>query len=335
MGDNIKDKIKIPTDLDNYILKGMEEGKEILKEEKKKQNRKKLPKIAIVALIVTSSTAIIKPEIVSAIPVVGKVFEYFKDDYKEYPMKKYQELGAVIGQTIDKNGNKVTLDQIVLDNNVFVASVIVEANKLNEIWAIKESTKIRNHMNEEIKINGTEIICNTSVKLLNDNKAMVIISSDVSNLKLDDEVKIDILLNSLSNIDNREIKGPWEFNVKATKKIQSKERVINEKLNLEVGEMVVEKADISPISTKLYISGKYKGGAEDRDRIDLLKYTIKDDKGNNLEISFGECRTNLNGTYELQIDVISDLTNAESIKLEVKEDEGKNNNKDDITIKLK
>ncbi|MGL4874969.1 MAG: DUF5643 domain-containing protein, partial [Clostridium sp.] len=122
---------------------------------------------------------------------------------------------------------------------------------------------------------------------------------------------------------------------KATKKIQSKEIVINEKLNLEVGEMVVEKADISPISTKLYISGKYKGGVEDRDRIDLLKYTIKDDKGNNLEISFGECRTNLNGTYELQIDVISDLTNAESIKLEVKDDEGKTNNKEDIIIKLK
>ncbi|MGL5695255.1 MAG: hypothetical protein ACRCXA_14335, partial [Peptostreptococcaceae bacterium] len=89
MMDNIKNEIQIPADLDKYILNGMEDGKEILRKEKNKQNKKIVSRVATIALIITSSTVIIKPEIVSALPIIGRVFEYFIDDYKEYPMKKY------------------------------------------------------------------------------------------------------------------------------------------------------------------------------------------------------------------------------------------------------
>ncbi|MGL5692859.1 MAG: DUF5643 domain-containing protein, partial [Peptostreptococcaceae bacterium] len=242
--------------------------------------------------------------------------------------------GEVVGQTIDKGGNKVTLDQIVIDNNIFVASMIVQSDKLNEIWNDDKKIKNMNHMSEEVRINGTEILCTTSVKLLNDKEAMVILSSNTSNLKLDDEVKIDISLNSISNIKNEEIVGPWEFNIKALNKIQSKELIINEKLDLEVGKIFIEKANISPISTKIYISGKHRGGEESRDRMDLLQYAIKDDKGNELDILFSESVINLDGNYRIQLDITSDLSKVKFIELAAKDSHSEVNYEDSIIIKL-
>ena len=77
MDNNIKDMIKIPKELDNAVLKGFEKGKKEKKKAKQKVIFKRCAIAAGIIVVGTTMAGVINPELVSAIHIVGDVFEYF------------------------------------------------------------------------------------------------------------------------------------------------------------------------------------------------------------------------------------------------------------------
>ena len=104
MDNNIKDMIKIPKELDNAILKGFEKGKREKKRAKQKVIFKRSAIAAGIIVAGTTMAGMINPELVSAIPIVGDVFEYFNDGVYKQASDKYEELGKDVNVTIEDNG---------------------------------------------------------------------------------------------------------------------------------------------------------------------------------------------------------------------------------------
>ena len=129
MNNNIKDIIKIPKELDNAVLKGFEKGKREKKRAKQKVIFKRSAIAAGIIVAGTTMAGMINPELVSAIPIVGDVFEYFNDGVYKQASDKYEELGKDVNVTIEDNGVKVTLNKVIIDDNILVASLLVESDK--------------------------------------------------------------------------------------------------------------------------------------------------------------------------------------------------------------
>ena len=107
MDNNIKDMIKIPKELDNAILKGFEKGKKKKKKDKRKVIFKRSTIAAGIIVAGTTMAGMISQELVSAIPIVGDVFEYFNEGVYKQASGKYEELGKDVNITVEDNVIKV------------------------------------------------------------------------------------------------------------------------------------------------------------------------------------------------------------------------------------
>lgn len=86
--------------------------------------------VAGLTLTITGVTAVFNPELVSAIPVVGEVFKSFNSTLFGEPTDKFQGIGVGVGQVVENNGMKVLLDEVILDENVVMMTLVVEGDFL-------------------------------------------------------------------------------------------------------------------------------------------------------------------------------------------------------------
>ena len=110
-------------------LKGFEKGKREKKRAKQKVIFKRCAIAAGIIVVGTTMAGVINPELVSAIPIVGDVFEYFNYGLYKQASDKYEELGKDVNLTIEDNDVKVILNKVIIDDNILVASLLVESDK--------------------------------------------------------------------------------------------------------------------------------------------------------------------------------------------------------------
>ena len=211
MDNNIKDMIKIPKELDNAILKGFEKGKR----EKKKDKRKVIFKRSTIAagIIVAGTTmaGMISQELVSAIPIVGDVFEYFNEGVYKQASGKYEELGKDVNITVEDNEVKVTLNKVVIDDNVLVASLFVESDKFS---GYDEWRSPQDFLNTDLNVFISGKIpssCNAKITIVNESTAAIILEADVSNIKLGNKVKIDLDIDNFTRGEKTLAEGNWDL----------------------------------------------------------------------------------------------------------------------------
>ena len=313
MDNNIKDMIKIPKELDNAILKGFEKGKR----EKKKDKRKVIFKRSTIAagIIVAGTTmaGMISKELVSAIPIVGDVFEYFNEGVYKQASGKYEELGKDVNITVEDNEVKVTLNKVVIDDNVLVASLFVESDKFS---GYDEWRSPQDFLNTDLNVFISGKIpssCNAKITIVNESTAAIILEADVSNIKLGNKVKIDLDIDNFTRGEKTLAEGNWDFNIKAIKDSESNTYEVNKSLNLTDEEINIEKLVVTPLNNRLTFSGITSD--YENFRIDENKFIARDNTGKILLLDFTSGSVSNKGQYEYSYNILNDLGNTEYIEV--------------------
>ncbi|MBB6713342.1 DUF4179 domain-containing protein [Clostridium gasigenes] len=310
MDENIKELIKIPEGLDNAILKGFEDGKKKNKGKKRINIIKRSTIAAAVAIASITVVGVVNPKIVSAIPIVNRVFGYFDNSGIGYSIDKYEELGEVINKTIDKNGTKITLDQILVDDNTFIASFTVESEKLRGFEDLKNPGDFFNP-DARLSINGeTPESWGSTVSIISETKGAVVFKADISTMNLKNDLEIDFNIRNIERGRNTITKGNFKYKIKTVKGIESETYVGDGKVKVDGGEIWVDSLVKTPVSNLLTINGKY-----ETLELDNLEYIIRDNKGNELITDGLGGHSDVEGNYQRKIKILSDLSNVEYIEI--------------------
>ena len=313
MDNNIKDMIKIPKELDNSVLKGFEKGKKEKKKAKQKAIFKRSAIAAGIIVVGTTMAGVINPELVSAIHIVGDVFEYFNYGLYKQASDKYEELGKDVNLTIEDNDVKVILNKVIIDDNILVASLLVESDKF---IGYDEWRSPQDFLNTDLNIliNG-EIpsSCNPNVTIVNESTAAIILEANVSEIKIGDEVNIDLDINNFTRGGKTLAKGNWDFNIKAIKGSESNIYEVNKSLKLADEEMNIEKLVVTPLNNRLTFSGV----TDDYEnfRVDENKFVVRDNNGKILLLDLTSGSVSNNGEYEYSYNLLNDLSNTAYIEI--------------------
>ena len=313
MDNNIKDMIKIPKELDNSVLKGFEKGKKEKKKAKQKVIFKRSAIAAGIIVVGTTMAGVINPELVSTIPIVGDVFEYFNYGLYKQASDKYEELGKDVNLTIEDNDVKVIVNKVIIDDNILVASLLVESDKF---IGYDEWRSPQDFLNTDLNIliNG-EIpsSCNPNVTIVNESTAAIILEANVSEIKIGDEVNIDLDINNFTRGGKTLAKGNWDFNIKAIKGSESNIYEVNKSLKLADEEMNIEKLVVTPLNNRLTFSGV----TDDYEnfRVDENKFVVRDNNGKILLLDLTSGSVSNNGEYEYSYNLLNDLSNTAYIEI--------------------
>lgn len=152
----IQDNIKVSSKLDEYILKGLEDGIEIKNSQNSNKNNNKKHYLKIAMMVVAISGATITGAY--AIDKVIDYFKYNKDSIYKYEEEKMQQHAQIINKSKKHEGVEFTLDTVVADDSYIVINYTVKSDK-----------KISDMENGEELINNISA-ANPFVRLLRDNK---------------------------------------------------------------------------------------------------------------------------------------------------------------------
>lgn len=306
MNNDIKEIIKISDKLDDAVRKGFEKGK---KENRKKRLFNRGIAAAVIILGITSSY------MVRAVSEVGNIFEYFNDGIYKENSEGYKEIGNEIDMIVQDNGVEVTLDKIIVDDNVLLASLIVKSDKL---IGYDEINKPQDFINEElyISINGeSPSYYKTNVTIVDEETAAIVLESNVSNINLDDEVNVNLSIGKFTRGKKTIAKGNWDFNVKIKKGDEINEYDVNKSLRLSdiYTNVNIQKLVITPLENKLYVNGK-----ADNDSDFILNensFIVRDNNKTILLTDFSQGSSDYDGNYEYTFNILNDLSNIRYIEI--------------------
>lgn len=302
--------IDIPNNLDEYVLSGIEKGR---REKKMTNNNKKInniTKIAGVVVIGTVALGVANPEIIRAIPIIGKAIESFDPSTFGTPTDKYVEYAKGVNIVKENRKATVTLTDIIIDENEFMAGLIVESDALKGFTGKNHGDFV--NVDSYIKLNGKELSdYGHKARKINDTTAAVIITSNIADMKLSKDVNVDILITDI--IGEKEVKGKWEFKVNTTKVEGANRKTIGSKHEVSGQELVIKEVVTSPLSSTLIL-----GGTDDTTNYPLQStdFKVVDDKGNILKSNIVSSSVyNSTGEYFAKLSIDSNLENTKYIEL--------------------
>ncbi|MGL5379184.1 DUF4179 domain-containing protein, partial [Clostridium sp.] len=213
---DIINSIEVSDKLDDYVLKGIERGRNE-KKIVKTNNRyiKTATKIAGVFVVGTIALGVINPDIIRAIPIIGKAIESFDPSNFGTPTDKYIKYAKGIEVVSENKKAKVTLTDIMVDENECMIGLIVESEALRG-YEGKNQGDFVNIDADMIKLNGKSVDSQGyKASKINDTTAGVIISSNIADMRLDDKVEVDLNITGIRG--EKYIKGKWNFKVEVEK----------------------------------------------------------------------------------------------------------------------
>lgn len=123
----ISDNIEVSSKLDEYILKGLDDGIEIKSTQNltANNNKKHYLKIAMMVLAISGAT-------ITSAYAIDKIIDYFnynKDSIYKYEEEKMQEHVQVINKSVKHDGVEFRLDTVVADDSYIVLNYTVTSDK--------------------------------------------------------------------------------------------------------------------------------------------------------------------------------------------------------------
>ncbi|MBL4931382.1 DUF4179 domain-containing protein [Clostridium paridis] len=310
--EDLKKSITIPKEIDLAIEQGIVRGKrEKLKNNKPRRNEF-IIKVAGIALIFTTIVFIAKPDLAKAITNPSSILKMLseKRNYGE-PMPKFEDFSTSLSKSIEKNGVKVTINEIAIDDNMIAVSSTVEGK------GIKNRLSYVDWM---IKVNGMyPQSCSGDDQAISDDKVVSATYSNIAEMKLPDEVQVEL---SSGSIDN--VVGPWNFKFTISKtesKKSSKIIEINKKIDLPESTLNIKNLIISPFGNTINIEGinkttdvQYKKGPGAYRMSEVKRYIVLDENGNPLMTKSDGASSNDTG-YEEKLGILGDISNLKNITI--------------------
>lgn len=188
---------------------------------------------------------------IASMPFVGGVVE--KYNYPNNENLDFSSYKTAIGETAENNLGKLTLNEVMLDDQQVVLSATFEP-------ADGVKFDYQTFITPKVKINGQEFSVTTGGQSIELNDAMFTIYNDIdlSQVIETEDVHIQLSYETLrhSSQDPLIIEQPWTFDVQVSQaNLLSEKKVfeMNKLITLNNGEKVtIEKVVSTPISTTIY-----------------------------------------------------------------------------------
>lgn len=202
-----------------------------------------------VTLIGSGFVSTTMAEALSNIPIIGSALEEFVYS-KEDALQDYK---TVIGESVEDNGMKVTLNEVILDEGQLLISSTFHTDLSDNDLAYNWFSDI------EVYINGSTLSPaggGGPVHGITHSKVNYFWTADLEDIKLQDNHQIKIVFNDLERSDAKKvIKGKWSFEFTASgEKLMANRKTIpiDKQFTLESGQKIdVEELVLTPVSTRL------------------------------------------------------------------------------------
>jgi hypothetical protein len=278
---------------------------------RKLRNTKKIAIASSVAVISIVSLFAINPEIVRAMPIIGKVIEVFDSSTFGSPVDKYIKYSQGVEISATDKDTTISVTDFIIDENMFMIGLIVESNILSGYEGKNERDFV--NISADILINGKGVESVGQIaRQIDDTTGAVILSGNIAELNIDDNVKVNIHIGGI-NQGKKEISGDWDLNFKGEKVGGSQIIGINKEYYIKGQKLVVEDLVTSPISNTLIL-----GGIDDTENYTLqgTRFKVVDDKGNILRAKIVDSSVNNNtGEFKSKIQIENDLSETSYIEL--------------------
>ena len=203
--DDIKiKKILIDTEdivIPDEISSGIDEVLKDIEYKNKKSTKNILFKVAMIMAIVISITAItnlINPQLVRAMPVIGRIFDVFSGE----DVGKVKEFSTLIDMTAKDKGIRVDFEEASIYGSRIMATFKVQGQALKSDYV---DVEVRG------KIYGEGVSPSSSdVKRVDNDTVVVLFEGNMPNINIRDEVELGFYIGGII-VDGREINGDWSF----------------------------------------------------------------------------------------------------------------------------
>lgn len=314
--EDLKDLIKVSKKLDDAVFKGIERGKKEKKLNKKRSFLKRGTMVAGLTLTITGVTAVFNPELVSAIPVVGEVFKSFNSTLFGEPTDKFQGIGVGVGQVVENNGMKVLLDEVILDENVVMMTLVVEGDFLKGFTGKNERDFFS--LDIYLMVDNKELSYDINVRKLEENKGAVILTANIAELDIKEEANIKLKTRHISR-GNKNIEGKWDFNLDVKNQDVGKRIKLNNKIEYKNNTLEAKEIVMTNLTNTLMFKGKVEGidGKEDKDNALFFysDYMIRDNNNKYFRIENLGKRIDEDNNFDMTIKINGDLSNSKYIEL--------------------
>ncbi|WP_158540612.1 DUF4179 domain-containing protein [Romboutsia weinsteinii] len=306
----IRDNIEIPNKLDDYILKGIERGREEKIFVKKRNRLNTVVKVSSILIVGTLGLGIINPEIVRAIPIIGRVLDGFESSNFGTPVDKYVKYAEGVGIVSENKKATVTLNEVIVDENICMFGFTIESDALKG-YEGKNSGDFIN-IDQEITIDGKSIdTIGHRARKIDDRTGALVLTANIAELKLKGNVKVDIKINSING--TKKVRGNWEFNIE-TNKVKGSNRInINQNYDIKGNNLIIDEIVTSPLSTTVMLSG-----VDDIENPTIFgsDYKVIDDNNNLLKSSVvSMSMDNTTGEISGKLEIFNDTSNTRYIQL--------------------
>lgn len=278
---------------------------------RKQKNIKKIATASSVAVVGIISLGISNPDIVRAMPIIGKVIEQFDSSTFGSPVNKYVEYSQGIDISASDKDTTISLRDFIIDENIFMAGLVVKSDILSEFKGKNQRDFV--NISEDIYINNKRVeSIGQRAKQIDDTTGLVILTGNVSDLNIDKEAKVKINISNI-NQGKKELSGNWDFKFEGEKIEGSKITKLDKKHQIKNQTLIIDAIVTSPISNTIMISG-----IDDTKNYTLqsTKFKVLDDKGNILKSNIVDSLLDTkSGQFNGKIQIDSDLSNTSYIEL--------------------
>ncbi|MDI6678484.1 DUF4179 domain-containing protein [Bacillus wiedmannii] len=237
------------TEFEEIPLTKLEEkhwGKRVKNKLRKNKQSKKWFGVAAACMLMISITAPIGQSSLANTPFIAGLIEKYLDEQQP---RDYSPYKTAIGKTAENKYGKLTLNEVIVDDNQLLISSTFEPAKGVEF-------DYQTYLIPQVRINGRDFSSIKDAQSIEVNDSMYTIYGGVelSEMPQTDELQIEITYNTFNR--DTVIEQPWIFDIEVSQAQLMKEKQtfdLNETIVLSDGNKVnVKKVVSTPISTTIY-----------------------------------------------------------------------------------
>ncbi|MGF9766383.1 DUF4179 domain-containing protein [Bacillus albus] len=237
------------TEFEEIPLTKLEEkhwGKRVKNKLRKNKQSKKWFGVAAACMLMISITAPLGQSSLANTPFIAGLIEKYLDEQQP---RDYSPYKTAIGKTAENKYGKLTLNEVIVDDNKLLISSTFEPAKGVEF-------DYQTYLISQVRINGRDFSSIKDAQSIEVNDSMYTIYGGVelSEMPQTDELQIEITYNTFNR--DTVIEQPWIFDIEVSQAQLMKEKQtfdLNETIVLSDGNKVnVKKVVSTPISTTIY-----------------------------------------------------------------------------------
>ncbi|MFD3157652.1 DUF4179 domain-containing protein [Haloimpatiens sp. FM7330] len=230
---------------------------------------------AVISLACLVGVGTISPSFAQNVPILNSMIQTLNDKMGIHA--NYAKYSQIINKSIEDNGIKFTLNEIIADDSKLTISYTIKSNK-----KIKDLEVFG--LGRFVKINGNTFSSTGSAvgNYINDHTYVGMEQMDIIDLgEMPKKLNIDLDIDNIGNT-----KGKWNLAFTASKdEIYKKSTFFkpNTKVKLPDSTINVDKVVFSPLGTYISVNGKFKGNKKPQQGGGCISeygyWLVYDDKG--------------------------------------------------------